>query len=199
MGAVLLTALALSLTVLGMGAYRLFAVDQRMHDGVRNARSSTFTLEEVSGAALADAGALQEESTETVLGVLTFPDAAKNAVAIYAGTDAKSLEMGAGHAEGTATPGATGNCVLFGHRDSAFRAMQALKEGDVLRIEAGERVFDYRVTRLYVTTPEDGGIYAETDAAAITLVTCYPFRFVGPAPERYVAVAVLDSEAGRGS
>lgn len=192
LGAVLLTALTLSLVVLGAGVYQLMAVEMRMYDGVNNARRSTLTQEGAEGAALADTGELHKAPNAETLGVLTFPDAANSAVAIYAGTDAKSLEQGAGHAAGTSLPGAVGNCVLFGHRDSAFRAMQALKEDDVIRIESGKSVFSYRVTKLYVTTPEDGGIYAETDTAAITLVTCYPFRFVGPAPERYIAVAVME-------
>ena len=79
---------------------------------------------------------------------------------------------------------------MFGHRDSACRAMEKLAEGDEILIEtlAGSR--RYRVTEIYITDPYDADIYATSEDVRITIVTCYPFRFVGPAPERCVAVAI---------
>jgi sortase A len=108
------------------------------------------------------------------------------------GTSDATLRIGAGHVAGTALPGERGNAVIAGHRDTHFRALRGIREGDQLRFSSrdGERVF--RVTGTRVVAPSDVGVLATSSEVRLTLVTCYPFSFVGPAPRRLV-ISALES------
>jgi len=111
-------------------------------------------------------------------------------VALDEGVDATTLRHAVGHLPGAAFPGEPGNVVLAGHRDGLFRPLQDVREGDRLRQTTTDGSFDYRVTSVAVVAPERTDV---TDPAPgrqqVTLVTCYPFYFVGPAPQRYVVKA----------
>jgi len=105
------------------------------------------------------------------------------------GSDAHTLRLGAGHIENTALPGESGNVAIAGHRDSFFRPLQDVHVGDDIMLDTPEERAHYRVTFTRVVNSYDVGVIAPTHDASLTLVTCYPFWFIGQAPDRFVVRA----------
>jgi len=110
-------------------------------------------------------------------------------VPVLEGTDEWTLDRGVGHIEGTALPEEVGNVGLAGHRDGFFRVLKDIANGDVLELALPGRVRRYRVEKISIVHQDDVQVLDATDAARLTLVTCYPFYFVGPAPERFIVRA----------
>lgn len=107
-----------------------------------------------------------------------------------------ALLAGPGWMEGTAPPGASGNMVIAGHRDTFFRHVHELQPGDWVIVRRGGRAFRYQVTAQYIIKPSDVAVLAATRDAELTLVTCYPTFWLGPAPDRLVVRARLAPNAG---
>ena len=110
-------------------------------------------------------------------------------VAILEGTSSKTLRLGVGHIGGTALPGEPGNIGIAGHRDTYFRALKDIHPDDEIQIKTATGVARYAVDWIQITAPGDSDILVHKTGSALTLVTCYPFYFVGSAPERYVVHA----------
>ena len=111
---------------------------------------------------------------------------------VFGGTDDATLEKGPGHVPGTAPPGSEGppeNCVITAHRDSHFRNLGWLRKGHMIELETAAGTKTYRVVSREIVTPKDVRVLAATPAARLTLITCYPFTYIGAAPERLVVVA----------
>jgi sortase A len=123
-----------------------------------------------------------------VLGRIEIPKIALSVV-ILQGTTAQTLRLGVGHIEGTALPGESGNIGIAGHRDTFFRSLKDIHRDDMILLQTASGVFSYKVDWIQITAPGDGGIVASTTKSALTLVTCYPFHYVGAAPERFVVHA----------
>jgi sortase A len=123
------------------------------------------------------------------LGVLRVPRLAIEAP-VLEGTDDWALNRGIGHIADTAPPGARGNSGLAGHRDGFFRALKDVAAGDRIELETLDGVLTYLVERTWIVSPEDVSVLNPVDTRAITLVTCYPFYFVGSAPQRFIVRAV---------
>jgi len=125
-----------------------------------------------------------------VIGKITLP-ALKTTLPIIEGTSNKELKRGVGHFIGSVLPGEDDNSVLAGHRDSVFSQLGKLILGDVvvIRTQAGE--FTYEVVRLRIVEADDRTVIVPTPAAMLTLSTCYPFRYIGNAPKRYIVSAKL--------
>ena len=134
----------------------------------------------------------QSVSRETPEGVLRVP-ALKLEVPIYAGTRELNLNRGAGHIEGTAPLGAPGNAGIAAHRDGFFRNLKDVRLGQYLYLDTPTHTSRYRVVAVRIVNPSDGSVLAATAVPSITLVTCYPFYFVGPAPQRFVVRAQIDA------
>ena len=114
-------------------------------------------------------------------------------VPIYDGTSDSTLNRGAGRIEGTARIGSNaGNLGIAGHRDGFFRPLQDIAVGDALFLDTVQSTRQYHVTRLDIVDPSDVSVLTETSGATITLVTCYPFYFVGSAPKRFIVRAQAD-------
>lgn len=111
-------------------------------------------------------------------------------VPVLEGTDDWTLNRAVGHIEDTSAPGANGNSGIAGHRDGFFRGLKDVSAGDVIEIETTRGVATYRIERTWIVDPEDVSVLDPTPASAITLVTCYPFYFVGSAPQRFIVRAV---------
>ena len=118
-------------------------------------------------------------------------------VAVLEGTDDWTLNHAVGHIEGTAAPAAAGNSGIAGHRDGFFRGLEDIRTGDGIDIETVGSVERYRVERTWIVDPEDVSVLDPTTGPSITLVTCYPFYFVGPAPQRFIVRAVRTETAVR--
>lgn len=117
---------------------------------------------------------------------------------VLEGTGDNAMNRGVGHIAGSALPGDVGNVAIAGHRDGFFRALKDVKLGEVVELErqtsAGMRSNQYKVERISVVEPGDVSVVSATNDAKLTLVTCYPFYFVGAAPQRYVVQAKLIRE-----
>jgi sortase A len=110
---------------------------------------------------------------------------------IAEGTGSEQLGRAVGHISTSAFPGQPGNCALAGHRDSFLRGLGTLRENDVIRIDTLQGTYTYEVEWGEVVEPHRVDVLDSTPAPALTLVTCYPFHAVGPAPERFVVRARL--------
>jgi sortase A len=123
-----------------------------------------------------------------VIGRIEIPRLGVAAV-IAEGVDARTLRRAVGHLPGTVLPGQTGNAGLAGHRDTYFRALREIRENDSIRIVTPVDRFEYRVDFTAVVSPTRADLLSPTDDASLTLITCHPFYYVGPAPERFVVRA----------
>jgi sortase A len=110
-------------------------------------------------------------------------------VPVLEGTDDLTLNRGAGWIEGTSRPGETGNVGLSAHRDGFSRALKDVAAGDELVLETPRETTRYAVAWTKIVDPDDVSVLDETGGAAVTLVTCYPFYYVGSAPQRLIVRA----------
>jgi sortase A len=111
---------------------------------------------------------------------------------VFGGTDDATLEKGPGHVPGTAPPGGEGppqNCVITAHRDSHFRNLGWLRKGHRIELETAAGTRTYRVVSREIVTPKEVRVLAATPAPRLTLITCYPFTYIGAAPQRLIVVA----------
>ena len=120
-------------------------------------------------------------------------------VAVLPGTSDFILNRAVGHIEDTAPPGAEGNSGIAGHRDGFFRPLKDIGPGDAIELETLSGIRKYRVERIWVVDPSDVSLLDPTPTRALTLVTCYPFYHVGPAPQRYIVRAVSADSAAAGA
>jgi len=109
--------------------------------------------------------------------------------AILEGTDASTLRLGVGHIEETVLPGALGNVALAGHRDTFFRALRRIRPADEIILRTLDGSYRYAVESTTVVEPNDVDVLESRGKPTLTLVTCYPFGFVGPAPKRFIVRA----------
>jgi sortase A len=115
---------------------------------------------------------------------------------IAEGAEPAQLERAVGHISTTEFPGQPGNCALAGHRDSFLLGLGDVRENDVIRIDTLQDTYTYVVEWGRVVRPGRVDVLDSTAAPSLTLVTCYPFRAVGPAPERFVVRARLVEPMG---
>lgn len=116
---------------------------------------------------------------------------------VLEGSDDATLSRAAGHIEDTALPGTAGNAGIAAHRDTIFRPVRHLEIGDVMTVTTADGIYDYRVERTMIVNPEDVYVLDPTDQATLTLVTCYPFTFIGHAPQRFIVQATLVAKRPR--
>ncbi len=112
-------------------------------------------------------------------------------VPVYAGVSEFSMTIGAGHLSETSAVGSNGHIAITAHRDGTFRALKDMRVGDTLELEVEGTLWKYRISRTLIVAPEDTEILAPTRQPTLTLITCYPFFFVGKAPQRYIVQAEL--------
>ncbi|HZM95256.1 MAG TPA: class D sortase [Vicinamibacterales bacterium] len=104
-------------------------------------------------------------------------------VPVMEGTSDVTLNRGVGHIEETALPGTSSNSAIAGHRDGFFRGLTAVNPGDAIELDTLQGTQNYRIERAWIVTPEEVSALDPTPVQSITLVTCYPFYFVGSAPQ----------------
>ena len=113
-------------------------------------------------------------------------------VVVLAGTDDWTLNRAVGHIAGTPKPGDDGNVGLAGHRDGFFRPLKDIAVGDVIEMATDKGVDRYRVTQTLIVSPSDVWVLDPTETPTLTLVTCYPFYFIGSAPKRFIVRAARE-------
>ena len=107
------------------------------------------------------------------------------------GVDGKTLRVAAGHIPGTALPGTAGNAGFAAHRDTFFRPLKSVRAGDEVVVTTPGGVYRYGVTDISIVEPADVSVLDSTSDAILTLVTCYPFEYIGNAPQRFIVRAAL--------
>jgi len=112
-------------------------------------------------------------------------------VPVFNGTDALTLNRGVGRIAGTALPGGPGNLGIAGHRDGFFRGLKDVSRGDVVELAMPDATASYVIDRIEIVAPSDVGVLSPRPGSSLTLVTCYPFYYIGSAPKRYVVEASL--------
>jgi sortase A len=117
----------------------------------------------------------------------------KRVVKVYEGTQAAQLKLGAGHYRQSVLPGYRDNSVIAGHRDLVFSQFGSLKRGDVIIATTAYGKFTYVIVSLKVVESNDKTIIVPTNHARLTLSTCYPFRYIGNAPQRFIVGATLST------
>jgi sortase A len=122
------------------------------------------------------------------LAVLRIPSI-RLEVPVLPGTDDSTLDRAVGHIDGTAQPGSDGNQGIAGHRDGFFRGLKDITPGDLIELDTMQGTDVYRVERTWIVNPDDVSVLAPTSTRTLTLVTCYPFYFVGSAPSRFIVRA----------
>jgi sortase A len=115
-------------------------------------------------------------------------------VPLFDGTDDPVLNRGVGRIIGTAQVGQTGNMGIAGHRDGFFRGLKDVVLGDVLELDTTSGTQTYIIDSIKLVTPDDVSVLRNEPTSALTLVTCYPFYFVGSAPQRYIVHASAKGE-----
>ena len=116
---------------------------------------------------------------------------------VLEGSDDATLGRAAGHIEETPFPWQSGNIGIAGHRDTTFRAVRHLHLGDPIELTTAGSVYRYRVTKTFIVDPEDVYVLDPGAGPMLTLVTCYPFEFIGHAPHRYIIQAELVDQVSR--
>lgn len=112
---------------------------------------------------------------------------------VFQGTDAQVLDRGVGHVDSSALPGQPGNVVLAAHRDTLFRSLRNIQKGDTVRVATAYGTRTYTVDSTEIVDPTDVAVMAPTPNPTLTLITCYPFYYVGHAPKRFI-VRARDTE-----
>ena len=113
-------------------------------------------------------------------------------VMVLEGTAPQILRSAAGHIHGTALPGAAGNMGIAAHRDTFFRPLRDLRRDDEILVTTSYGIFRYVVNAIEIVDPSDVQVLHQTADPQLTLVTCYPFSYVGPAPKRFIVHARCD-------
>lgn len=129
-------------------------------------------------------------ATRAVVGRIEVPRLRMSAIA-REGVDVRTLRGSVGHVPGTALPGEPGNAAFAAHRDTFFRPLEGIRAGDAIVVTTADGVHRYTVVGTRVVDPTEVSVLRSTDRSQLTLVTCYPFDYVGSAPQRFIVQAVL--------
>lgn len=126
--------------------------------------------------------------TGRLIGRLSIPRLNLRSI-VREGDDETTLSLALGHIPGTALPGQSGNIGIAGHRDTIFRALRGIRKDDLIRFETLSGTQTYQVDSTTIVKPDDVGVLASSGKPVLTLVTCYPFYYVGSAPDRFIVSA----------
>jgi len=181
-------------------AYQTRRFQQELRDSQLNAHSEPVhtlplpPLEETKPARGESPGL--RDSRRSPLGRIEISSIGLSAM-ILEGIDERTLRRAVGHIPGTPLPGQTGNVALAGHRDTFFRMLRNIREGDEITLETLSGLYRYGVDSTKVVDPGETRVLDNSNDSILTLVTCYPFYFVGNAPQRYIVRATI-SDASLG-
>jgi len=181
--------LALAVVCLGLYGYDYV---QRAVFQTQESREFDRTMERAALVASASASTMDGRygppARRALIGRLSVPRLHLSAM-VREGIDGKTLKLAVGHIPGMALPGQAGNVGVAGHRDTFFRGLKDLAAGDEIRFSTVDGNFTYNVGSLLVVDPENAESLAPSAQNVLTMVTCYPFYYVGAAPKRFVVRA----------
>jgi len=169
--------LAAGLLALGYAAY--IVVDAKAYQAIEQRRFERARQDAAVAPAPVEGGAIGE---------IQIPRLGLTAIVVQ-GDSAAILQRAVGHLAATALPGESGNVVLAGHRDTFFRPLKRVRAGDAITLKTRAGDFEYRVESTAVVPPGDVQVLEATGGRTLTLITCYPFSYLGSAPERFIVRA----------
>ena len=174
-----------------LGYYVYVFAEARLYQSFEDSELDTILATRSASTHEGDAiGARPEPAQGSTLGRIEIPRLGVSAI-IRAGSDARTLRLAVGYIPGTALPGEKGNVGLAGHRDTFFRKLRDINPDDEIRVTTKDGVFRYFVQRTNIVQPKDVWVLDPTAYPALTLVTCYPFSYIGSAPQRFIVRAAL--------
>jgi sortase A len=201
LGIVLLSVFAVAhiYRLLGSGAGRAQFERSRVLKNDSSVDSGISAFDDVAGADESTVSpALRAKSSSysrgEAIGVLRIASLGME-VPVLEGTDKITLNRGVGRIAGTALPGLGGNIGIAGHRDSFFRPLRKIRRGDEIELLTRSGKHVYRVDQIKVTDPKDVSVLQPRPTPSLTLVTCYPFYYLGSAPKRYIVTGSLDTRS----
>jgi sortase A len=166
--------------LLGLGYAAYVVIDTQAYQAIEHRRLESARADPSSSPqAFADGG---------VIGEIQIPRLGLRAI-VAQGNSAAVLQRAVGHLTGTALPGEPGNVVLAGHRDTFFRPLKRARAGDAITLKTRSGDFEYLVEWTAVVPPTDLEVIQPTNERSLTLITCFPFSYVGPAPDRFIVRA----------
>ena len=171
---------------LGVGCLGIFAfetVEARKFQAEQTAAFERASSSQVAPARVAAGG---------LVGMLDVPRL-KLSTPVMEGDDDGTLQRAVGHLPDTPLPWEAGNSAIAGHRDGLFRPLKDLKVGDEIRFRSTRDEFRYKVTKTSIVAPDDVSVLGPRPTNSLTLITCYPFYYVGSAPKRFVVFAEQES------
>ena len=169
--------LAAGLLAFGYAAY--VVIDATAYQTIERRRFEDARREGTAAPALIDGRAI---------GQIEIPRLGLRAMVVQ-GDSAASLQRGVWHVADTALPGEPGNVVLAGHRDTFFRPLKRIRAGDAITLKTRDGDFAYLVESTTIVTPTDVRALQPTEGPTLTLITCFPFSYLGPAPDRFIVRA----------
>jgi sortase A len=163
--------------------------ERELSDSMRAGQAEEPQADEKSSAA-PGANAERKRTLTTIkrgetIGRVEIPRLRISAI-VRSGVDNKTLKRAVGHVPSTALPGERGNVGIAAHRDTFFRNLKGVREGDLIRMVTPEGTWEYQVDSTKIVLPKNVEVLDPTPENAITLVTCYPFNYVGSAPKRFI-------------
>lgn len=167
--------------LIAIGCWCLLAVGIELADAAWVQRTANEALDHK----LMASAAVAPVAPDGLIGRLEIPRLDLSVV-VFNGDDDETLARAVGHVRGTAFPWESGNAVMAGHRDTFFRPLKNIREGDAIRLTTVAGTFDYHVVRTEIVEPDDISALAPTPFRSLTLVTCYPFVYIGRAPQRFI-------------
>jgi sortase A len=157
--------------------------------------AATTGVPHAAPAAARDAAPRKRAEGAATIGRIEIPRLRLSAIT-REGADAATLRRAVGHVPSTALPGERGNAAFAGHRDTFFRKLRDVRKGDEIVFTTPEGELRYVVSDLRVVPPSDVSVLEPTEDPVLTLVTCYPFNYIGSAPERFIVRASLRASSG---
>jgi sortase A len=188
----------LLIAVISLGYYGYVSIESRLYQELENREldailaSAPPPVPKGTSGNVASTVARKAPTRGSAIGRIEIPRLGVSTI-IRAGSDARTLSLAVGHIPGTALPGENGNIGLAGHRDTFFRRLRDIREHDEIRIVTPDGTFMFRVEKTSIVMPRDTWVLNATDTPTLTLVTCYPFTYVGSAPQRFIVRATIPS------
>jgi sortase A len=167
-----------------------------IHQSRQSARLDALRADAQEGGATAELAKVSsgDANSAALLGRIEIPRVGVSAI-VEDGESDSTLAQSVGHLSGTALPGQPGNVALAAHRDTYFRDLEDIQTGDDVYFTTATAIYKYTVDDVSVVAPDDVSVIAPSNDSRLTLITCYPFHFVGPAPKRFVVTAHLVTDA----
>ena len=178
----------LAIGAIGLGWFATVHIAARLDQAKELRELESVRVARASAPARSDTPLRPAPKPRDVLGKLEVPRLGLSAV-VRSGVDDGTLRRAIGHVPETALPGGNGNAALAAHRDTFFRPLKNIKRGDTVRMTTPDGVREYRVSDTKIVSPDDVSVLEATSGPALTLITCYPFNYVGSAPKRFIVRA----------